>query len=90
MLKANAIFYLTIALTVAGCASANVASIAPKEYLAWLDDLKKEMLERGISQKTIDEVYAVDYYHPTPVAVKSDRKQIDFVLTSDQYLNRGS
>ena len=88
LLKANAIFYLTIALTVAGCASANVVSIAPKEYLAWLDDLKKEMLERGISQKTIDEVYAVDYYHPTPVAVKSDRKQIEFVLTSDQYLNR--
>lgn len=87
-LKAGAVFWGALSLMVAACASANVASIAPKEYLDWLDDLKKEMVERGISQKTIDEVYAIDYYHPTPVAVKSDRKQIEFVLTSDQYLNR--
>lgn len=75
-------------LTVAACASANVTSIAPQEYLDWLDDLKKEMVAKGISKETIDKVYAFDYYHPTPVAVKSDRKQIEFVLTSDQYLNR--
>ncbi len=70
------------------CASANVASVAPKEYLDWLEELKKEMVERGISQKTVDEVYAVDYYHPTPEAVKKDRKQLEFVLTSNDYINR--
>ena len=26
---------------------------APEEYLDWLDDLKEEMIDRGISKKTI-------------------------------------
>lgn len=73
---------------VSACASANVTTTAPKEYLDWLDELKKEMIERGISQKTIDTVYVTDYYHPAPVAVKSDRKQLEFVLTSTDYINR--
>ncbi len=77
-----------ISFLVAGCASANVTSMAPKEYLDWLDDLKKEMVEQGISQQTIDKVYAIDYYHPTPVAVIKDRRQLEFVLTSNDYLNR--
>ena len=70
------------------CASANVTSEAPEEYLVWLDDLKKEMIEKGISKKTIKKVYAQDYYHPAPVAVKKDRKQLEFILTSNDYLNR--
>ncbi len=80
--------YILVSVGVAACASANVVSIAPPEYLDWLDELKAEMVDKGISQKTIDEVYAVDYYHPKPDAVKSDRKQIEFVLRSDEYLNR--
>ncbi len=75
-------------LLIAACASANVTSGAPKDYLDWLDALKKEMVEKGISQQTIDKVYAIDYYHPTPVAVVKDRKQLEFVLTSTDYLNR--
>lgn len=75
-------------LSVAACASANVTSFAPKEYLCWLDELKKEMVEKGISQSTIDKVYAFDYYHPEPIAVKKDRHQLEFVLTSNQYINR--
>ena len=86
--KSGAVLYGAMFLSVAACASANVTTIAPKEYLDWLDDLKKEMVAKGISQETIDKVYAFDYYHPTPVAVKSDRKQMEFVLTSDAYLNR--
>ncbi len=86
--KVGAFLYGAMFLSVAACASANVTTIAPKEYLDWLDDLKKEMVAKGISQETIDKVYAFDYYHPTPVAVKSDRKQMEFVLTSDAYLNR--
>lgn len=70
------------------CASANVTSEAPEEYLVWLDDLKKEMIEKGISKKTIKKVYAQDYYHPAPVAVRKDRKQLEFILTSNDYLNR--
>ena len=79
---------LGILLSTTACASANVTSLAPKEYLEWLDCLKKEMVEKGISQKTIDKVYAFDYYHPQPEAVKKDRKQLEFLLTSNEYLNR--
>ena len=75
-------------LGIVACASANVTSLAPKEYLDWLDELKKEMVEKGISQSTIDKVYAFDYYHLEPVAVKKDRNQLEFVLTSNQYINR--
>ncbi|MBO5443009.1 MAG: lytic murein transglycosylase [Alphaproteobacteria bacterium] len=62
---------------------------APAEYLQWLDNLKQEMIERGISKKTIKKVYKHnDYYHPDPEVVKIDRKQIEFVLTATEYLNR--
>ena len=80
--------YMLLSFAMMACASANVVSIAPEEYLDWLEELKEEMVDKGISQKTIDEVYAVDYYHPKPAAVKNDRKQMEFVLRSDEYLNR--
>ncbi len=86
-------FYLTVfsfAALASGCgaARANVASFAPPEYLEWLDDLKQDMHARGISEKTLDRVYAVDYYQPSPEVVKIDRKQIEFALTSTAYINR--
>ena len=55
------ILAVSLALSVATSACANVTTFAPPEYLAWLDDLKKEMVDRGISQKTIDTVYAQDF-----------------------------
>ena len=61
----------------------------PEVYTKWLNDLKEEMIERGISERTIDLAYGEnDYYHPDPEVVKIDRKQIEFVLTSTEYLNR--
>ncbi len=60
----------------------------PAEYTAWLDGLKKEMLEKGISKETVDAVFTPNYYHPAPEVVAIDRKQIEFVLTSTDYLNR--
>lgn len=61
----------------------------PEEYLDWLDNLKEEMIEKGISEKTIEKVYGNNtFYHATPDAVKSDRKQLEFVLTSADYINR--
>ena len=69
----------------AACA---LPSQAPQEYLQWLDNLKEEMVDRGISQKTIDKVYENDYYKPNSEVVKIDRKQAEFALTSTDYLNR--
>ncbi len=60
----------------------------PAEYLQWLDGLKEEMIARGISRQTVDEVYKTNYYKPNQTVVKIDRKQNEFVLTSTQYLNR--
>ena len=61
----------------------------PEVYTKWLNDLKEEMIERGISERTIDLAYGEnDYYHPDPEVVKIDSKQIEFVLTSTEYLNR--
>ena len=60
----------------------------PQEYQLWLANLKKEMIEKGIAPQTVETVFAQNYYHPKPEAVDIDRKQIEFVLTSTDYLNR--
>lgn len=74
------------------CASAKEeidAGTAYQDYLFWLDNLKTEMLKKGISQETLDKVYGEkDYYHAKPQAVLHDRKQPEFVFTSADYLNR--
>lgn len=74
-------------LSTSACAS-STKSTAPSEYLQWLGNLKTEMVKRGISKKTIDEVYKTDYYKPNTTVVNIDRKQAEFVLTSTDYLNR--
>jgi len=63
-------------------------NIPPQAYLEWLKDLKQEMAERGISQKTIDAAFSKNYYHPGHEVVKKDRKQTEFVLTTSDYLHR--
>lgn len=82
------ILFLVFAVGFSTSACANVTTMAPPEYLEWLENLKKEMINRGISQKTIDTVYAGDFYHPEPEVVKIDRKQVEFSLTSTNYINR--
>ena len=62
--------------------SAKSLTAEHKEYLVWLEDLKEEMIERGISKKTLKKAYAKDYYNPKPDVVKIDRKQVEFALTS--------
>lgn len=60
----------------------------PEEYVIWLNDLKQDMLSRGISKATVKKVFSENYYHPQPEAVKIDRKQLEFALTSTDYINR--
>lgn len=60
-----------------------------KDWDKWLSSLKKEMIERGISKKTIDEAYTKDYFHAIkPSVIKQDKKQAEFILTSDVYVNK--
>ena len=73
-------------LSTAACAAA--PETASSEYGLFIDSLKKEMVGRGISQKTVDDVYKNSYAAPNDSVVKIDRKQTEFVLTSSDYLNR--
>lgn len=79
---------LSALLMFSAAACASSMQQAPQEYLDWLDNLKEEMVERGISEKTIDKVYEDNYYKPNPEVVKIDRKQAEFALTSTDYINR--
>ena len=73
-------------LSMSACATSS--ETVPAEYTRWLENLKEEMVERGISEKTINEVYKDNYYKPNQEVVKIDRKQAEFALTSTEYLNR--
>lgn len=61
----------------------------PAEWTKWLENLKREMIARGISQKTIDAAYkGKNYYHKVSAVVQQDKKQTEFVLTTCTYVNR--
>ena len=74
------------------CLNAGWSAIAdttpPQEYLKWLETLKKEMAERGISQATLDEAFFRNYYQANHKVIKQDRNQSEFVLTTSAYLKR--
>lgn len=70
-------------------AAENKDIVPPKEWTTFVANLQKEMLSRGISQKTIDKAYkGKNYYHKAPDVVKKDNKQVEFVLTTCEYVNR--
>ena len=61
----------------------------PKEWNLYIENLKREMKSRGISQKTIDKAYkGKNYYHVAPKVVQQDKKQAEFVMTTCTYVNR--
>lgn len=60
-----------------------------QDWDKWLSGLKQEMINKGISKKTIKKAYSKDYFHEIkPVVLRHDKKQTEFVLTSDVYINR--
>lgn len=65
-----------------------VSQTPPPEYTKWLKELKQEMADKGISEKTLETAFAKNYYHPRHDVVKKDRRQTEFVLTSSAYLHR--
>ncbi len=79
-----------VAFMTAGCLhSAFAKTTPPKEWMSFLDGLKKEMLAKGISEKTIKKAYGnKTYYHPKPKVVAQDKKQAEFVMTSRDYVNK--
>ena len=73
-----------------GSAQAAVKSIDEQrqEWDEWLEQLKTEMIEKGISEQTIKEAYKDDYFHEIREVEQQDKKQAEFILTSDKYINR--
>lgn len=71
------------------CSFAEEVQTPPKEWISFLEALKKEMLSKGISEKTIQKAYGTQqYYHKRPDVVEKDNTQAEFILTSPTYLNK--
>ncbi len=67
-----------------GVAQAPVSDPAP--FAQWLDDVKREALERGIREETVQQAF--DGVELLEVVRERDRTQAEFVLTLDSYLKR--
>lgn len=64
-------------------------TVPTKEWMIFLENLKKEMLAKGISSEVINRAYGENtYYHLKPEVVEKDKKQTEFILTASEYINR--
>ena len=61
---------------VCGAAQAKVKSVEEQraEWNKWLEQLKEEMADKGISKKTINEAYKEDYFHEIKEVELQDKK----------------
>ena len=59
---------------------------AEQTFDAWLEALREEALTKGISSTTLDE--ALTGIKPIPRVIELDRKQPEFTLTFQEYLDR--
>ena len=67
----------------------STASVAaPEEYSFWLQNLRHDMIARGIKAEFFDKVFSVDYYDEQPEVIIKDKKMVEFVPISDEYLNK--
>lgn len=89
MIKKASITFMGL-LLFANIALAKVKPVEEQrqDWNKWLDGLKMEMIEKGISEKTIKKAYKDDYFHEVKDVVLQDKKQAEFLLTSDKYVNR--
>src|ERR687897_2107420 len=59
---------------------------APADFPTWLVGVRREALERGITQPTVDA--ALTGLEPEPTVINRDRAQAEIVLSVDEYLRR--
>ena len=78
------IFFLTIFLFLFQ-SNNNILANAP-DFKVWLENFKIEAEKKGISKRIIDE--SLDNVQLIPRVIELDRKQPEFTLTLNQYLNR--
>jgi len=80
-MKRNTIWFAALA-ALGLCAAVPVQA----DFQSWLVDLRDEAAGKGISKETLDA--ALTGIKPIPRVVELDRKQPEFTLTFDQYMNR--
>lgn len=81
----RALFALFFACALATAAMAP-ASAARDDFAAWLEGVRTEALEQGISAETLDA--ALTGIEPIPRVIELDRSQPEFTLSFDQYMAR--
>ncbi len=57
-----------------------------QNFEVWLNELKKEAIDKGISEQTFDTAFKD--VKPIPRIIELDRKQPEFTLTLEQYVSR--
>ena len=62
------------------------AATQTEPFSAWMDELRREALSQGISSDTLDA--ALTDVAPIPRVLELDRKQPEFTLTFQQYMDR--
>ena len=74
------------AAAIAICGALATPAIAQETFQSWLKSLRAEAADKGISEATLDTALA--NVKPIPRVIELDRKQPEFTLTFDQYLQR--
>ncbi len=77
---------LALASALMAAAAALPALAEDHAFATWLDRLRAEALERGIAPAVLDE--ALGRVQPIPRIIELDRRQPEFTLTFQEYLDR--
>jgi len=86
MVRVLAAFVLTLVLFAGRAVPQDVPVPADPAFAAWLADLRKEALARGITPATVEQALA--NLERLPVVIERDRTQAELVQPLDQYLAR--
>ncbi|MFI3240944.1 MAG: lytic murein transglycosylase [Alphaproteobacteria bacterium] len=68
--------------------SCNCLASVPQDYTDFISALKQELIKKGASKSLVDKVYLQNFYKEKPAAIKADKQQSEFKLTTDQYLSK--
>ncbi len=64
------------------------ANATQSDYNIFVSGLKKELIKKGADKNLVNKVYQTNFYKEKPQAIKLDKKQNEFVLTTPKYLSR--
>jgi len=85
-LERRSFLRLSLGTAAAAALPAPRARAQQPDFKAWLKDFKAEALAQGLKQSTLDD--ALDNIAPIARVIELDRKQPEFVLTFQQYMQR--